>query len=394
MISSNIKELIKGSSVIRAMFEEGKKLSQQFGSENVYDFSLGNPWVEPPVEIKESILEILEHELPNKIHGYMNNSGFEDAREIIAKRLSIDSGVTFGSEHIVMTVGASGALNVLLKTLLDPGDEVVVFAPFFGEYKNYVSNFGGNLIIIPPDMSSFMLNIAELEHKISFSTKALIINSPNNPSGAVYSAEIIKELTELLEKKQKEYGHSIYLISDEPYRKIVFEGGDPPYITNFYNNSFIAYSYSKALSLPGERIGYLAVSPTIDDIEDVLSGLNVANRILGFVNAPSLFQLAVARCETAAVDVSVYQKNRDMLFKSLTDFGFSCVKPQGAFYMFPRSLEENDAAFCAKAKEFRLLLVPGSAFACPGFFRLAFCVDPDMAERSLEAFEKLAQTYK
>ena len=394
MISRNIKELIRGSSVIRAMFEEGKRLALQYGSENVYDFSLGNPWVEPPTEIKASILNILENEKPNRIHGYMNNSGFEDAREIIAKRLSIDSESTFGSEHIVMTVGASGALNILLKTLIDPGDDVVVFAPFFGEYRNYVSNFGGNIIIVPPDTDSFMPNLTELEHRISFSTKALIINSPNNPSGAVYDEDTIKKLAELLEKKQNEHGHEIYLISDEPYREIVFEDIHIPYITNLYSNSFISYSYSKALSLPGERIGYLAASPSISDVEDVINGLNVANRILGFVNAPSLFQLIVSRCETSAVDVSIYKKNRDLLFSNLTGLGFSCIKPQGAFYMFPRSLEEDDVAFCAKAKDFRLLLVPGSAFACPGFFRLAFCVDPDMAERSLEAFEKLAQAYK
>jgi aspartate aminotransferase len=393
MIAERMKELIRGSSVIRAMFEEGKKMAALHGMENVYDFSLGNPSVEPPRAVKKAILEILDEEDPNFIHGYMNNSGYEGVRETLAKEINEKQGTQFRGEDLLMTTGAAGALNVVLKTLLDPGDEVLAFAPYFGEYGNYVANYDGKLVVVPADTERFQLKLEEAEKRLTAKTKAVIINSPNNPSGAVYSEKTIRQLAALLEEKQKAFGHEIYLISDEPYREVTYDGTTVPYVTRFYDNTFVAYSFSKALSLPGERIGYLAVSPMMAEKEKTIAGLNVANRILGFVNAPSLFQLVIARCADAAVDVSIYKRNRDMLYKNLTALGFSCLEPKGAFYMFPEALEKDDKAFCEKAKEFNLLLVPGSAFACPGFFRLAYCVDEDKVKRSLTAFEKLARAY-
>jgi aspartate aminotransferase len=393
MIAGKMEEMIKGSSVIRAMFEEGKKMAAVHGKENVYDFSLGNPSVEPPEKVREALLAVLSEESPNFVHGYMNNSGYEGVREVLARVINERQGTSFTGEDLVMTVGAAGALNVAFKTLLDPEDEVVVFAPYFGEYGNYVTNYGGKLSVVPADTAQFQLNLEEMEKKITARTKAVIINSPNNPSGAVYSEKTLKALAETLRDKQKEFSREIYLISDEPYRDLAYDGVVVPYVTNFYDNALVAYSFSKALSLPGERIGYLAVSPSIEGKERILAGLNVANRILGFVNAPSLFQLAIARCVDSAVDVGIYRRNRDLLYSCLTELGFSCIKPEGAFYMFPKALEDDDRAFCEKAKAFNLLLVPGAAFACPGFFRLAYCVDEGTARRSMSAFEKLARAY-
>lgn len=394
MISKKMEELVKGSSVIRAMFEEGKKMAEKYGAENVYDFSLGNPSVEPPEEVRQAMLDIIRNEDQNYLHGYMNNSGYEDVRRTIADSLNKRFDTHFSEKNIVMTVGAAGGLNVALKTLVNPGEEVIVFAPFFGEYRNYVSNVDGALIVVPPDTDTFMPNLSELEKRITERTKAVIINTPNNPTGVVYSEKTIQDLAAVLEKKQKEYGTDIYLISDEPYRELVYGDITVPYITKYYANTIVGYSYSKSLSLPGERIGYLVIPDELADFGQVSAAANVATRILGFVNAPSLQQRVIARCIDAKVDVAVYDKNRRLLVDNLRKFGYECASPDGAFYLFVKTLEEDDAAFAAKAKEFNLLVVPGSSFECPGYVRIAYCVDYDMIVRALPAFEKLAAAYR
>ncbi len=394
MISKQMEELVKGSSVIRAMFEEGKVMAEKYGAENVYDFSLGNPSVEPPAEVKQAFIDILNEEPPNYLHGYMSNSGYEDVRGVIAKSINQRFATHFSEENIIMTVGAAGGLNVILKTLINPGDEVIVFAPFFGEYNNYVSNVSGKVVVVPPDTDTFMPDAAEFEKRITERTRAVIINTPNNPTGVVYSEDTIKNLAAVMEKKQKEYATDIYLISDEPYRELVYGDIEVPYVTKYYANAIVGYSYSKSLSLPGERIGYLVIPDEVADFDQVAAAANVATRILGFVNAPSLQQRVIGRCVDAKVDVAVYDKNRKLLVENLRKFGYECASPDGAFYLFVKALEEDDCAFAAKAKEYNLLVVPGSSFACPGYVRIAYCVDYDMIVRSLPAFEKLAERYK
>lgn len=384
-----MKEYVSKSSIIRAMFEEGKKLSSIYGEENVFDFSLGNPNVKPPESIREAVYEILREEPPNLVHGYMNNSGYEDVRAKIAENINKKYNVKLTKNNLVMTCGAAGGLNIILKTLLNPGDEVIVFSPFFGEYENYVKNFDGRLVIIPSDSETFEPDLNELEDKVNSRTKAVIINSPNNPTGVVYSEELIKGMAEVLNRKQQKFNTSIYLISDEPYREIVYDGVEVPYILNYYRNSFVGYSYSKSLSLPGERIGYVVCSSDADDFDNIMQSLNVANRILGFVNAPSLFQRVIAKCVDSKVDVNIYKKNRDLLYNHLVKIGFSCVKPDGAFYLFPKSLIPDDVEFAQRAKKFNLLIVPGSSFKCPGYFRLSYCISYDKIEKSLDSFDKL-----
>lgn len=394
MISKVMMDHVSNSSVIRAMFEEGKRLSAIYGAENVFDFSLGSPNVEPPATIKQAIFDILNEESPNHVHGYMNNSGYLDVRKSIADFLNKKYQVKLDECNILMTCGAAGGLNVLLKTLLNPGDEVVTFAPYFVEYRSYVSNYGGELVVVPANIETFEPNVEALKTAINANTKAVIINSPNNPTGVIYSEKVIKALAAVLEEKQQELGTSIYLISDEPYREVAYDGVEVPYVLNYYRNSFIGYSYSKSLSLPGERIGYIVAHGDMDDYEQVIQALNVANRILGFVNAPSLFQRVIARCLDSEVDISIYKRNRDLLYNHLVDIGFSCVKPEGAFYLFPKSLIADDKLFAEEAKKFNLLMVPGSAFACPGHFRLSYCIAYDKIEKSLDAFTKLAKVYK
>lgn len=393
MISEKMKDLVKGSSVIRAMFEEGKRLADIYGAENVFDFSLGNPSVEPPVQIKEALLQVINEEKPNLVHGYMLNSGYVDVRETIAKAINRDFGTVFDWNNIIMTVGAAGGLNVILKTLLNPEDEVIVFAPFFGEYRNYVSNFDGHLITISPNTVDFQPNLEEFETKITQKTKAVIVNTPNNPTGVVYSEKTIKELADILNRKQKEYNTSIYLIADEPYRELAYDGVEVPYLTKYYNNTIVGYSFSKSLSLPGERIGYLVIPNEVDDFDNVIQAASVANRILGYVNAPSLIQRAVAKCVNAKVEVEIYNRNRELLYNSLISYGYQCIKPQGAFYLFVKALEEDDKAFSEAAKKHNLLIVQGSAFGGPGYCRIAYCVDYSMIERSLPKFKKLAEEY-
>lgn len=393
MISNKIKSLVSSSSTIRAMFEEGKRLANIYGEENVFDFSIGNPNVEPPQKIKEIINNILENEEPNKLHGYMNNSGYEDVREEIAKYLSKKNNIKLSYKNIVMTCGAAGGLNVIFKSILNPGDEVIVFAPFFGEYINYINNFDGKVKVVSADTNNFQINLDEFKTVISDKTKAVIINSPNNPSGVIYSEDTIKKLTSILKTKEIEYNTEIYLISDEPYREIVYDNVNVPCILNYYENSFIGYSYSKSLSLPGERIGYIVINPNIADFDEICSALNIANRVLGFINAPSLFQRVIKESLELEVDVSIYKRNRDLLYNHLTSIGFECLKPQGAFYLFPKAPIDDDVKFCEDAKKLNILVVPGKSFGCPGYFRLSYCVSYEKIEKSLKAFEELIKLY-
>ncbi len=394
MISEKMKTLIENSSIIRAMFEEGKKLSAIYGEENVFDYSLGNPNVEPPEEIKKAIIDIINEEPQNLVHGYMNNSGYEDVRSEIAEFINKKNNTNLTKDNIIMTCGAAGGLNVILKTLLNPEDEVIVIAPFFGEYANYVSNFNGKLVVVQSNKETFQPDVEELEKSITEKTKAIIINTPNNPTGVIYSDESLKKMAKVIKKKEAEYGTSIYLISDEPYKELVYDGVEVPYLLNYHKNSFIGYSYSKSLSLPGERIGYIVVNSEMDDFDCVIQALNVANRILGFVNAPSLFQRVIARTLGAEVDVNIYKKNRDLLYNHLINLGFECVKPEGAFYLFPKALIDDDKEFAKAAKKYNLLIVPGSSFGCPGYFRLSYCISYDKIEKSLDAFTKLAEEFK
>lgn len=393
MISDKMQELITGSSLIRKMFEEGKKLAAIYGVENVFDYSLGNPNAEPPEAVKQAIRDILDEETPNFVHGYMNNSGYEDVRSTIAAYTNRLYKTEVAAEHIVMTCGAAGGLNVAFKTLLNPEDEVITFAPFFAEYRSYVSNFNAKLVVVPADTDTFQPNLKEFENYITDRTKVVLINSPNNPSGVIYNEDAIIGMADILKRKEKEFGHAIFLLSDEPYREIVYDGTFVPYLLNYYENAIVGYSYSKSLSLPGERIGYLVVHPQIEDVANVLASLNVATRILGFVNAPSLFQRVVARTLGAEVDVSFYQKNRDLLYNSLTLIGYHAIKSEGTFYLFVQSPIEDDAKFCDDAKQFNLLLVPGSAFGCRGYVRLAYCNAFESIQRSIPAFEKLWKLY-
>lgn len=394
MISEKMKNLVKNGSAIRAMFEDGKIMAEKYGKENIYDFSLGNPSIVPPSCVKESIIDIVNNEPEMALHGYMNNAGYEDVRQAVADYTNKMYGTNISIKNIIMTVGAAGGINVTLKAILNPGDEIMVIAPYFGEYDNYISNFDGVKVMVNADLERFSINFEDFEKKISPKTKCVIINSPNNPTGAVYTENDIKKLAEILEKKQTEYGTSIYLFSDEPYREIVFNGVEIPYVTNYYKNTVVGYSYSKSLSLPGERIGYLVVPSELDDFDEVISAMSVANRILGFVNAPSLMQKVVKKVIGNTSNLSVYEENKNILYKALTEMGYDCIEPNGTFYMFPKCPIADDKEFCAKAKDFRLIIVPGSSFACPGYFRIAFCVDKTTVENSLDSFKKLIEYYK
>lgn len=393
MIANKMKTLVNNSSVIRAMFEEGKKMAAEVGAENVYDFSLGNPNVPAPAQVKEAIMEELEKEDPVVLHGYMSNSGYEDVRKAVADSLNKRFDTAFGENNIVMTVGAAGGLNVALKTLLNPGDEVLVIAPYFGEYNSYVANYDGVVVVVSPDTETFQPNLKEMEAKITAKTKAVIVNSPNNPTGVVYSEETIKAMAEILRKKQQEFSSEIYLISDEPYRELAYDGVEVPYLTKYYENTIVGYSFSKSLSLPGERIGYLVIPDEVKDAEDILAAANVATRILGFVNAPSLMQRAVAKCLDAKADVPYYDRNRADLYNGLKELGFSCIKPQGAFYLFVKSPVANEKEFCEAAKKYHILLVPGSAFACPGYVRIAYCVAHEKIINAMPGFKALAEEF-
>lgn len=389
MVSEKMKKLIKNNSVIREMFEEGKKLRKIYGDENVFDFSLGNPSIPAPKEVNEAIIKIIQNEDSLKIHGYMSNSGFEDVREAIANSINEKFKTDFSFKNIIMTVGAASGLNIVFKSILNPNDEVIVFAPYFSEYNNYIENYNGIVKIVSPNFDTFEPNLSELENKITSKTKAILINTPNNPTGVVYSEKIIKELVDILKRKQKEFSTDIYLISDEPYRELVYDDITVPYISNYYDNTLIVYSYSKSLSIPGERIGYVVVPNKLKNCDEMIEAITISNRIIGCVNAPALMQKVIPYCLNSKVEIELYKKNRDLLYKILTDLGFECVKPQGAFYIFMKSPIQDEKEFCKLAKKYNILLVPCSSFACPGYVRIAYCVSYEMICNSQKAFEEL-----
>lgn len=393
MIAEKMRPLVENNSAIRAMFEEGKRLAAIYGPENVYDFSLGNPNVPAPEAVNRAITDIVAEEASTMVHGYMSNAGFEDVRDTVAQSLNRRFGTQFHLENILMTVGAASGMNVILKTVLDPGDEVIVFAPYFMEYGAYVRNYDGVLVTVSPDTSSFQPNISELKEKITRRTKAVIINTPNNPTGVVYSSETLEQIAAVMKAKEEEYRTSIVLISDEPYRELAYDGVEVPYVTPFYHNTVVCYSYSKSLSLPGERIGYLVIPDELEDSKAVIAAATIANRVLGCVNAPSLMQRVIMRCIDEKVNVEAYDRNRNLLYNGLTGFGFKCIRPEGAFYLFVKSPEANDRAFSEVCKKHRLLVVPGTSFACPGYVRISYCVSYEQIERSLPAFEAVAGEY-
>lgn len=393
MIAEKMIPFVQNNSAIRTMFEEGNRLKKKYGEDKVFDFSLGNPSVPAPDCVREAIIHLVNNEEPTALHGYMNNAGFEDVRETIAQSLNHRFGTAFSAKNLIMTVGAASGLNVILKTILNPGDEVVVFAPYFLEYGAYIKNYDGKIVEISPDTETFQPNLQELKEKITARTKAVIVNTPHNPTGVIYSEETIRALAGILEEKQREYGSVICLISDEPYRELAYDGAKVPYLTKYYKNTVVGYSYSKSLSLPGERIGYLVIPDEMEDSETVIAAAGIANRILGSVNAPSLMQKVIARCVDTEVDVAAYDKNRKTLYQGLTDCGFQCVKPEGAFYLFVKSPVPDEKEFCEAGKKYNILMVPGSSFACPGYVRLAYCVSHETILNSLPRFRKLAEEY-
>lgn len=377
------------SSWIRKMFEEGAKMKAQHGAENVFDFSLGNPDVPPPQKFTEVLQDLASNDKPGS-HAYMPNGGYPYVREALAHKLSEEQGVHVDQGEVLMTCGAAGALNVMLKSVLNPGDEVIILSPFFVEYKFYVDNHGGVSRVVPTD-DEFNLDLAAIERALNEKTKVIIINSPNNPTGQIYSRESLRELGKLLDRYEDKFYRTIYLVSDEPYRKIVFDGHEVPSIMEATNNSIVISSYSKDLSLPGERIGYLAVHPQIKDKKPLLNAMTLANRILGFVNAPALMQRVVEQLQEVTVDTSIYARRREIFCKILDDAGYEYVKPKGAFYLFPKSPIDDDVEFCAILQQEKILAVPGRGFGAPGYFRLAFCVDDAVIERSADAFRKAMQ---
>lgn len=393
MISKKIEAAMSGSSAIRAMFMEGKEMAAKYGAENVYDFSLGNPATPAPERLNDVIKGLLDETDPLELHGYMANAGYEDVREKIAENLNRRFGTRFSGKNVIMTVGAAGGLNMVFKTILDPGDEVIVFVPYFGEYRSYVSNFDGNVVEVACREEDFMPDLADLADKITPRTRAVIVNTPNNPTGVVYDEETLEKMAQVLRDKEQEFGTDIYLISDEPYRELVYDGRKEDFLTKYYHNTIVGYSFSKSLSLPGERIGYVVVPDEAEDSELLLEGMSVANRILGFVNAPSLMQKAAAACVEEKTDVAFYDRNRKALYEGLTALGFTCIKPQGAFYLWLKSPVEQEEAFVEAAKKYHLILVKGSAFGRSGYVRLAYCVSHETIVNSMAAFAQLADEY-
>jgi len=392
MISEKMIQLTKSNSVIRAMFEEGNRLAVLHGRENVFDFSLGNPNIPAPKAVNNAIIDIVQNEDPVSLHGYMSNVGYPDVRKAIAKSLNTRFDTGFDENNVIMSVGAAGGLNVILKTLLNPGDEVIVISPFFVEYGNYVNNFDGKLVIVPTGRSDFQPDAEAIRKAITPKTKALIVNSPNNPTGVVYTEETIIDLVKVLDEESEKNNTSIYLISDEPYRELVYDGITVPFLTKYYKNTIVCYSWSKSLSLPGQRIGYVLIPGEVDDYDLIFNAAGIATRILGFVNAPALIQKTAAKCLYEQTNINAYDINRKKLYEGLIKLGFEAVYPQGAFYLWMKT-PADDKMFAEEAKKHNILLVPGSAFTCPGYVRIAYCVSLDTIERSLPAFKKLAKDY-
>ncbi|MBA39640.1 MAG: aspartate aminotransferase [Dehalococcoidia bacterium] len=391
-ISNKVRGFMEKGSWIRKMFEEGISLKQQYGEENVFDLSLGNPVMNPPEQFYKELKKISENPI-NGMHRYMPNAGLTETRTAVANGLSNETGLSFTANEIVMTCGAGGALNVVMKTLLDPGEEFVIFAPFFVEYNFYADNHGGSCKIVPPD-ENFLPDMEVFRSSINTNTRGVLINSPNNPSGVVYGDKTLSEMCEIIKEKEVEFGTEIYLVSDEPYRKIIFDNLEYTHIFNYHDRSIVATSHSKDLALPGERIGYIAVNPDCSDIEELVDGLVFCNRTLGFVNAPALIQHLIAHLQDTTIDVRIYEKKRDYLYKELTNMGYSLIKPQGAFYMFPKSPIEDDVQFTEELKENRVLVVPGRGFGLPGYFRISYCMEDATIKGSLEGLEKTISKYR
>ena len=394
MIAEKMYELGTKKSTIRTIFEYGRKRAAEVGEENIYDFSLGNPNVPTPEFVKQAAIDILNEMEPCAVHGYTIAPGNPQVRETLAKSINERFGTHFAGKNLFMTAGAAAAITICFKALSEPQDEFITFAPFFPEYRCFVESTGAKLVVVPAQTEDFQIDFAAFEELLTPHTKAVIMNSPNNPSGAVYSEATIRKLAEILREKEKEYGHAIFIISDEPYREIAYEGYEVPYVSKYYDDTLVCYSYSKSFSLPGERIGYIVVPDEIADFERVYGAIAGAGRVLTHVNAPSLWQLAVARCAGRPSDIAAYEKNGQLLYQGLIDAGFTCVKPQGAFYLFPKALEADDYAFCERAKKYDLLLVPGTDFGCPGYFRASYCIRTETIEKSLPVFKKLAAEYK
>ena len=393
MINETMKELGNKRSVIREIFEFGNRRRAEIGAENVYDFSLGNPNVPAPEAVNRTMIELLQTKSDMYLHGYTSAQGAIDTREAVAADLNRRFGTAFHKDNFYMTCGAAASLKISLTALYTPRDEVIAFTPFFPEYRVFVETCGAKLVTAASDQDTFQIDFEVLKPLITEKTKAVIVNSPNNPSGVVYTAETVTKLAELLRAKEAEFGHAIYLIADEPYRELVYDGMDVPYLTKYYKDTIVCYSYSKSLSLPGERIGYILVPDEVTDAKDIYAAVCGAGRALGYVCAPSLAQHVIASCTGMVSDLNVYRLNRDLLIDNLTEFGFTCIHPDGAFYLFMKSPVADAGAFCEKAKDFDLLLVPADSFGTPGFVRIAYCVSTEMIRNSLPAFRKLAENF-
>lgn len=393
MLSEKMLELGTNRSEIRELFEYGKKRKAEIGEDKVFDFSIGNPSVPAPECVKEAAIDLLENADEVLLHGYTSAQGDLGLRQAIAEYVNKQHGTALTADNLYITVGAAASLSISLKALAEPGDEFITFAPFFPEYRVFVENTGSKLVVVDCDRTDFQIDEAAFEAAITSHTKGVLLNSPNNPSGVVITEEGIRHLCEVLEKKQKEYGHPIFLISDEPYRELVYGDVKVPYLMNYYDNTLVCYSYSKSLSLPGERIGYIAVSGKAVQWEQIYAAVCGAGRALGYVCAPSLFQQVVKRCQGKTSDISVYKKNRDILLDALTEYGYRCIKPDGAFYLFVEALEEDAGRFSERAREYELLLVPADSFGTKGFVRVSYCVSTEQIKKALPAFRALAESY-
>ena len=394
MLNERMVGLGTQRSVIRELFEFGKKRAAEIGAENVFDFSIGNPSVPSPACVNETAMRLIQEMDPVVLHGYTSAQGDLGVRMMMADSVNKRFGTSFRADNFYVTVGAAAALCCCLNGICNPGDEVIVFAPYFPEYKVFIEGAGATMKLIPADIEAFQIDFKAFEEAITEKTKAVIVNSPNNPSGAVYSEETVKKMAAILEDASARFHQPIYLITDEPYREIVFSGATVPFMTKYYKNTLVCYSWSKSLSLPGERLGYVIVPDEEDDSALVYAAVAGAGRSLGYVCAPGLFQRVCAECANETADISVYETNKTLLTKSLRDMGYHVVEPQGTFYMFPRTLIDDDVAFCEKAKDFNLLIVPGTGFGCSGHTRISYCVPTARIEKSLDAFEKLAKFYK
>ncbi len=393
MNPERMKELGKKRSVIRELFEYGNKRKAEIGAENVFDFSIGNPSVPAPKELSEELCRLLTEENPLAIHSYTSAPGDISARNSIASDLNERFSAAFGPEHLYLTCGAAASLTISLSAVVEEGEEVILFAPFFPEYTVFVETSGGKPVVVPCKWPDFQIDFEKLSESITERTSAVIINSPNNPSGAVISEKSLEKLGKILSEAEEKFGRKIYLISDEPYRELTYDGAKVPFVTKYYNDTIICYSWSKSLSLPGERIGYILVSPEDPDWKELYAGICGAGRALGFVCAPSLFQKMIPKCVKMVSDISVYEKNRNFLYNSLTKMGFEAVKPEGAFYLFVKSPEPDAKAFSEKAKKYEILIVPSDDFGMEGFVRISYCVSTEQIERSLPSFKKLAEEY-